>query len=379
MCRSLISTPALTAEIAASDPVAKAVERSEPDELLLDKIAVAKQMTPEELEAREARHREKRKVFNAPGDRAESVDWETSEAKGKEKGLSLYLVGGVAMAAVLMAALGIYYIQNAPQGDRSNSKRVVGDAAANAALQESLEIPTTTGNVDDQAIVESVNAFEKFDLIAIEKSVRTFLESDSVEERVKWVREPERVKPLMEKYYAGGKIEPEGFDSLNRTNISYRGRFLTTLVRTGDYLGYHIAIVREGEGEDARYLVDWESWAGYSEYSPEEARERKPTEPFLMRVVLRRENYFNFDFSDDKMWNGYRMGFRISDESFLAYTAKGSPADKLLDRLRQDAGSSPYTVRVRYPENARMDDQVEIVEVVSAGWIDAGTSMQNEE
>ena len=30
----------------------------------------------------------------------------------------------------------------------------------------------------------------------------------------------------------------------------------------------------------------------------------------------------------------------------------------------------PYTLKVRYPENARSSDQVEIVELVSQGWIE---------
>jgi hypothetical protein len=42
--------------------------------------------------------------------------------------------------------------------------------------------------------------------------------------------------------------------------------------------------------------------------TPEEAEEKPTSEPFLMRVLLRR-SFFNYGFSDILKWNSYQMRF----------------------------------------------------------------------
>jgi len=91
----------------------------------------------------------------------------------------------------------------------------------------------------------------------------------------------------------------------------------------------------------------------------------------LMRVNLRRNNYYNFGFSDDTKWRGFRMTFRNFDEVFLAYSEIGSEADQALQKILATRGvnESSFAVKVRFPPGARVNDQVEIVEVVNTGWI----------
>jgi len=344
------------------------VQHNEPDKALLTKVAVAKTMTPEELEeaaAAAANHRERRRVYSGA---KEQLDWEEGDDQGARKGVSGYFVGVVAMLAVLVAAGGIYYVQTAPAGKPGSSTTIVGGSASNLALAESLKITSSIDEVDHE-VIDQIDEYAKYDLQAIDDVVKAFLESNSVEERLKWVREPERVKPLMMTHYDGNEIIPEGYRSFDRSAISYRGRYLTSMVRTEDFLAYPIAVIRDGEEGLENYLVDWESWVGYCEITPEEARAQRPTEPFLMRVLLRPESYFNYSFSDDTKWNAYQMHFRNSDEVFLAYSEKKSVPDETLKLVRKEGITSPFLVRVRFPQGARAGNQVEIVEVVGFGWI----------
>ena len=199
--------------------------------------------------------------------------------------------------------------------------------------------------------------------------VKSFVTSDSVEDRLQWVIDPERVKPLMMKYYGGNEIDAEGYRSFDRSEISHRGTFVTSVVRTGDFLAYPIAVSRVVSGDSVRYLVDWESWVGYCDITPEKAKVEKPTEPFMMRVMLRPESYFNYSFSDDSKWHAYQMHFRNSDEVFLAYSAIKSAPDEALQVVRDNGGTTPFLVKVRFPQGARAGNQVEIVEVIEVGWI----------
>ena len=103
--------------------------------------------------------------------------------------------------------------------------------------------------------------------------------------------------------------------------------------------------------------------------SAEDLVRAKPTEPKLLRITLRQGSYYNYGYSDDRVWAAYRLGFRNSDRTLLAYARRDSKEGELLAELFRDSAELLYTLKVRYPENARSGEQVEIVELLEQGWI----------
>jgi len=299
------------------------------------------------------------------------LDWEVARSANDKTGNGFFI--GVAVILIfLVGAGGVYYIQNATKKSGGLRSTVVGGAEASRALKEALA-STEVKEVATDAVVKSVLTYDQFDMQKVEEVVKGFLESKTVEQRLKYVRSPERVRAAMVDYYAGEEIEAEGFRTLNRTKVSVFEQLsmVSMPVQTSDFLLGLIDVFKFGDDQDAVYQVDWESWVGYCELSPREASEKKPTEPFLMRVNLRRNNYYNFGFSDDTKWRGFRMTFRNFDEVFLAYSEIGSEADQALQKILATRGvnESSFAVKVRFPPGARVNDQVEIVEVVNTGWI----------
>ena len=61
------------------------------------------------------------------------------------------------------------------------------------------------------------------------------------------------------------------------TEVSYRGNLLTTMVQKADFLSSPIAVERVVSEDGEVYKVDWESWVGYCDFTPEEMRSKKPT------------------------------------------------------------------------------------------------------
>jgi len=222
---------------------------------------------------------------------------------------------------------------------------------------------------DELEAERAVDKYATFDLEKIEKTVKAFLECKSVDECTKLIRHAERVKPLMKSFYGGEAISAKGFESLNKAEVSYRGDLLTAIVQTADFLEFPIAVERVGKGKEATYLVDWESWTGFSELKPEVMQQKKPETPTLMRVLIAPDDYYNYGFTDEKKWKSYRLEVRNSEFTFQGYADRGSAVEKALAGLEERGTSSPFLVKVAYPRNARAKDQVEIVEVVSAGWI----------
>lgn len=333
-------------------------------------IAVARVKDSEEVKSWQDSPVQRKRRYIRESD--EELIWE--EAKREEgKSYSWMVACSCALMVAVLSAVGIFLVKNGPIKKGTSTPTVIGGAASAAALEKSLQLPQNTSYLNEQGIdviKRTVEEYEKFDVVKIENAVKGFLTSGSIQERLSFVRDPERVKPLMEKYYGNEEFEPEGFEELNRGEIRYRGDFFTSFVRIGDFSSFPIAVERFEDGDNFSYRVDWESWVGYCEMSAEDLIRVKPTEPKLLRIILRQGSYYNYEYSDDQVWAAYRLGFRNSDRALLAYARRSSQEGEILAELFRDSEELLYTLKIRYPENARSSDQVEIVELLEQGWIE---------
>ena len=88
-----------------------------------------------------------------------------------------------------------------------------------------------------------------------------------------------------------------------------------------------------------------------------------------MRVILQRKNYYNFSFIDDKKWASFRLTFFKQERSLWAYVDRESEAGKKLLMNVKSGAERPALVKVKYPKNARADDQVIMSELITIGWM----------
>ena len=212
--------------------------------------------------------------------------------------------------------------------------------------------------------------YETFDHQKIEKSIKSFLNAKTVDEKLKYVRDPKRVGPLMKAYYAKTGYQPEGFEDVREKELSFNERYATTSVFTGDFSDRVITVRRSiVKGADT-YRVDWESWMGYGEKTPAEMRKEKPTTPFVLRVILMGDDYYNYHFSDPEKWLSFRLDVGNEREFFYGYIAKDSQLYKQVTEEMAWPWTEFLVVKVAYPKNARSQRQVEITEIIeSEDWI----------
>jgi len=351
-------------EVAAEEKVS-AAPRGVENEDLLEKVAVAQQMTPEEIAAQEEVYKNQKRQYSAGG--TDMVDWERELGKEEANSFSWLTIWGVGMLFVLSLIGAAYYFKTRESGVSEGSQTVVIDDASQAKLGGLLG--EGVKNEEEGIIEVNMRKAEGFDFAESERVVKAFLNSVTVTERLAYVREPERVRPLMLRYYGGEQIEAEGYHSLDKTQVDYQKGFFATTVQTSEFLDFTILMIDLGEGGDVRYFVDWESWVGYSDMKPEELREKKPTEAQLMRVLVSKENYYNYHFSDDRKWSSFRLEIRDSEFTFLGYLERESEMEReLLKRLKR-VQTEPFVIKVAYPPNSKSMDQVEIMEIISPGWI----------
>jgi hypothetical protein len=79
--------------------------------------------------------------------------------------------------------------------------------------------------------------------------------------------------------------------------------------------------------------------------------------------------YYNFEFLDEKKWQSYSLRSADSTYTFYGYVERGSALDNHL-RPNQDENNLPVTLGLKFPLNPKNDTQVEIVDLVTEGWIE---------
>ncbi len=115
--------------------------------------------------------------------------------------------------------------------------------------------------------------------------------------------------------------------------------------------------------EEDHFLVDWESFVGYSEMSLSKFMEEKPGSATLFRVRAKPDDYYNFNFTA-KQYQCLRLTNMEQTTVIYGYVMKGSG---LLSSLQ--SGKEFFTLRLRYPEKSKSANQVIIDEVITSGWV----------
>jgi len=208
--------------------------------------------------------------------------------------------------------------------------------------------------------------------VEVDTVTKNFLTAKTVEEMLRWVRLPEQTAPKVEKWLAGEAYKPPGLSEMlgeYRYGVEKGREVIAVPVRTGDYEQRDLMLVREPGGLRA----DWEAWVAWSEMSWEQFRQEKPQEPKAFRVVVTESDYFNFLFKDEAKWSGYRLTSLDGVQSIFGYAARGTELNSQLGVLISPGTKKLFLLRLKYPPDARVDNQVEIVDLISESWVDLST------
>ncbi len=205
------------------------------------------------------------------------------------------------------------------------------------------------------------------------QAVRNFAAAGTPRDLLPFVRDPDRVGPHIGKFYnSENPLVPLSLAAQpDLPELEVHNNFVVFDLSLSDFSKRPIALEQTPDG----FLVDWESFTGYSELPWRELRRTRPRTPILVRAIMRRSDYFNQDFPAAGTHVCYQINNFHADQVLYAYVPVDSP---LLTRVREVLGGAPSVhavIRVRYPENSTNDRQVEITEVVAKGWVfreDAG-------
>ncbi len=189
-------------------------------------------------------------------------------------------------------------------------------------------------------------------------------------EKARFVRQTERVRPLMETFYEKRHGTEPATDG-QRVGLFVHGKGAPVLhVAFADKKGSqpsYADLVREPDGA---YLLDWESFVAAGEMDWEDFIKTRPTQPQLLRCVLSVTDYFNYEFTDKGRYVSLWLQSDDGERSLYAFCERNSAlATKVGEHLKTArAGADRVTVRVAFPEKAQSDNCVRLVELVADRW-----------
>ncbi len=204
-------------------------------------------------------------------------------------------------------------------------------------------------------------------------AMRGYLSATSIDELARYVRHPERVRPLMEDYY---KNHPIVANPMTRNLPSFDyiesepGKNFwvgTCELKDGQIVKAYVEILTTGESK-----VDWETMVYHQPMSWDDySKKRLIGEPMNFRVYIENGYQFSDEFEDRTTWRCYRLTSKDSEAIIYGYIKAGSPLEKELTQQIEANKSKkcPVILRLNIPVKLKAKQSVIIEKVVSKYWV----------
>ena len=269
---------------------------------------------------------------------------------------------GIAVVSALFLGLIVYGVARSLK-EKETVERVVEKPPEEVARESLTELERDAMDKSKEIFAAAGEAIEKF------------LNAENFTERLEFVRDPERVKPLMEEFYAHNMDSAFKFRPPENGWIMHPFEtFLLANVESEDFRRHAVAVERQESGE---FLVDWESFVGYCEIPWDQISERKSQEPFLIRAKASIGQYYNYGYTDSE-WACIELKDADSQHTIYGYVEF---SDTVLDDLKASMslrGQVHITLEIAHPGEGKADNQFLIKKVIAKGWVYSETSRLGE-
>lgn len=232
------------------------------------------------------------------------------------------------------------------------------------------EIQTATQGIAEQEVEEEAAAV---DMIGnIEEAASGFYGANSIEELLEYVRQPERVRPLMEDYYAGRSPESARvlrINSMEPLTIENRAKFWLVEAEVSPPVASPILVEVDSVGGAK---VDWETLVVYQPMDWDDfALDRPVAVPMDFRVYAEPDHFYSHEFGDAELYVCYRLTTPGGDETLFGYVERGAElAERMRVLLAQNKGGAmPMILKLHVPENLQSRRGVVISELLNPSWM----------
>lgn len=268
---------------------------------------------------------------------------------GQEGKLAGVPVGWFALIGVILAGVIVWGIYETSKGE--------------AKVEEMTRQARTTVEEEAASTAEATRLVDRVEVVLAE-----YLKAETVEEILPWVRDPERVRPLIEDWLARNPKKSAKFKRLGTFQPSLLERFWLVRAEMEDAPSQHVHLEQTG---DAEVKVDWESHVCYQPMAWDDYVSGRPDDRALdFRVWVSPDTHFSHEFADSSRWACFRLGAKDSDEWLYGYAAADSDIARHLKFTARvsPGGRAPFILKLRVPAAATSPRGVVIESVVCQGW-----------
>jgi hypothetical protein len=208
----------------------------------------------------------------------------------------------------------------------------------------------------------------------VEKAAAAYLAADTLEEILPWVRDPVRVKPLIEAEWRERPKRSLKFERMTmfQPHDIGGGTFWVVAIEVRD-AETQTMILEQIDGTDVK--IDWETHVCHQPMAWDRyVGERPVGEVLEFRVRAGVDQHFSHEFSDSNRWSCFRLTAKGSENHLFGYAAAGGEVEKALVQLvlRSPSGTASVILRLRIPADCRSPRGVVIEEVVADQWLRVG-------
>jgi hypothetical protein len=259
----------------------------------------------------------------------------------------------VLLGVIMLGILGWVVIQSITSPDEE--KKSVGISADGGPLGKVAEI-------EAQKVAEAHYR-------ETENVLKGFLEAETLEGKLKYVRHAARVRPLMKEYYERNQLKPIQFKQILEYRMFPLENYPFLALKVELENGVEEAVLVEDSG--AGQLVDWESFVCYQEISIDDYVARRPTRSVTIRAYVTEDYFHSYDFESVEKYASYKLKFRHSEVIMNAYVERGTELEQKFLKMFPKGSKKriePLILKVHFLEGGRSSRSVLIEDLVSRKW-----------
>lgn len=293
--------------------------------------------------------------------KAEAVDPENEwlEEAAKKEGNALpfgwFVLLGITIAGVMFWAIS----QNAASSE-------TGESGGGASLSADGETDLPLGRMEELDAIEKAEAHYE----AMEGVVTGFFAAGTPEERARYVRDVDRVLPLMKDFYQRNQIETHQFKETLEYHVVSLENYAFIALKVGFEDGDPKPLLLEDSPEGLK--VDWESYVCYQPVDIDRFSQERMVEPVEVRAYVKRDLFYAYDFADESKFACYQLTFRDSDVELFGYVERGTKLDREFRKLFPEGASgglkNPLILSVSFVPGSRAPRSVKINDLLSRLW-----------
>ncbi|MDA0814477.1 MAG: hypothetical protein O3C21_19050 [Verrucomicrobia bacterium] len=198
-----------------------------------------------------------------------------------------------------------------------------------------------------------------------------YLAAKTWQDQLQFVRKPDRVKPLMARYYSDHALRRGTVKQVQRVAFTRSGSLAFVDVTATDNSDAPMSAALELV--DGKFFLDWESFTAYSDLSLSEFLKSPPGTIASFRIKAEPSFYFNYSFNEDAHV-ALRIEEPLTEASCYGYVEQGSEIRKILTDMiiaRQTANNRVIRplLKLRISGEDHGDNQVWIDSLESESWV----------